>query len=167
MSARLASAAVFAATVIVTACGDLSPSAPTAPSASTTIAANRSADRTGALHVTKNCSTYLGGAGEFCTITATNLAAIQGARIVYTTKADGAALDTDVTLVAPGPGDNRAFGHCTVDLATGAGKCRLTGGTGTLAGLEAKVEVSYVGGEDGFDFGWDGRYHFTGQQGND
>ena len=40
--------------------------------------------RSGDLHVTKECSGYTGGAGSFCTITSSNLRAIEvGSRILY------------------------------------------------------------------------------------
>jgi hypothetical protein len=43
-----------------------------------------SSDRNGELHLTKDCSTYTGGAGDFCTITSSNLAAIVvGSKIFY------------------------------------------------------------------------------------
>ena len=166
MSARIAAAALVAAARAITASGGRSTPTATAPSTSVAFAASPSLDRTGALHVTKNCATYHGLAGQSCTITATNLAAIEGATIIYASGAVGTSLDTDISLVAPGSG-NRAVGHCVVDLGTGVGECRLTGGTGTLAGLRAKAAVSYVGGPDGFDFAWDGRYHFTGRDGGD
>jgi hypothetical protein len=164
MSARFAAAALIAAT-IVSACTDQSP--PTAPSSTPAVAANRAAHRSaraGALHIIKNCASYHGGAHESCTIRVSSLAALDGATIVYTSgAASNGLLDTDVTLFAPGSGGSTAFGHCTVNLATGIGECRIRGGTGTLSGLRAKVAVSYVGGEDGFDYAWDGRYRFTGR----
>jgi hypothetical protein len=67
------------AAVVVTACdGPRSPS-PTAPG---TISANQSgvasssdgsSSRSGALHLAKECSVYFGVAGQYCTITRSNL----------------------------------------------------------------------------------------------
>ena len=111
-----------------------------------------------ALHVTKECSEYLGGAGQFCTITSSNLKQIKvGSRVIYASPAVGASLDTDIVLDPPGRGKTRAFGHCTLSLATGVGECRLSGGTGKFKKLEARVDVSYLGGDD---FAWHGTYSF-------
>jgi hypothetical protein len=56
--------------------------------AGATIAAASSATptaRSGALHVTKECSQYNLNAGDFCTITSSNINAIKaGTRVVYT-----------------------------------------------------------------------------------
>lgn len=65
------------------------------------------------------------------------------------------SLDSDIILYA-GSG-NTATGHCALDFATGLGRCTLSGGTGTLDGIRARVDVSYVGGSD---WAWDGRYRF-------
>ena len=40
------------------------------------------------------------------------------------------SLDSDVVLDLPGPGNNTAFGHCHLNLATGIGLCTFSGGTG-------------------------------------
>jgi len=40
--------------------------------------------RSGALHVTKECSEYTGHAGSFCTVTSSNLKAIDvGSKVIY------------------------------------------------------------------------------------
>jgi hypothetical protein len=109
------------------------------------------------LHVTKECSEYSGGIGAYCTVTSSNLRAISvGTRIFYAQAAapDG-SFDGDVILYA-GP-RNTATGHCAVDPA-GSGRCTLSGGTGKLDGIRARVDVSYVGGAD---FAWDGTYWFS------
>ena len=82
--------------------------------------------RSGDLHVTKTCppSTYTGAAGDFCTITSSNVPEIEvGSRVVYAQAADFTtlSLDSDVLIDVPGPGNNAAFGHCQVNLATGIG----------------------------------------------
>jgi hypothetical protein len=115
--------------------------------------------RSGALHVTKECSTYTGHAGDICTITSSNVAQIEaGSRVVYASDAVGASLDTDVRLDLPGPGNNAAFGHCTLSLATGIGECNFSGGTGKLTWFHASVAVSPLGGPN---FAWDGSYGFS------
>ena len=105
--------------------------AATAPGNEGTVAASLPASpRSGDLHVTKECSEYTGLAGDFCTITSSNVKAIEvGSRVVYAEAAGLATLDTDVVLDTPGPGNNKAFGHCTLDLATGLGLCTFSGGT--------------------------------------
>jgi hypothetical protein len=112
------------------------------------------------LHVTKDCSSYFGRAGDSCTIVTSNVAAIPAqSRVVYAVDAVGTDLDTDVTLYAAGSSDV-AFGHCALSLATGIGKCKFSGGTGALAGFHAKADVSPLGGPV---FAWDGSYHFAGE----
>src|SRR5688500_15097427 len=96
--------------VIGAACDGRS-SSPTAPSSSaqtrnSSAAPSLSASsRSGALHVTKECSEYFGRAGEFCTITSSSLKQIPvGSRVVYASPAGATSLDSDVILDPPGPG---------------------------------------------------------------
>jgi hypothetical protein len=113
--------------------------------------------RTGALHVTKECSQFTGAAGSFCTITTSNLRAIKpGSRVIYTSAAGSAGLDTDIVLDT-GPG-NHAFGHVVLDFATGTGTVRLNGGTGRFRHFHARAAVSHTG---GFDWAWQGTYSFS------
>jgi hypothetical protein len=134
---------------------------PVSHDASVSAVALRSAPsfvRSGALNVQKECSGYTGQAGEICTITSSNVPEIEvGSTITYASAAVGAALDTDITLDLPGPGNNRAFGHCTLSLATGIGECRLSGGTGKFKKLRATVAVSPLGWPN---FAWDGTYSY-------
>lgn len=114
-------------------------------------------DRGRALHVEKECSGYSGEIGSYCTVTRSNLRAIGvGTRIFYAQAgAPDGSVDSDVILYA-GP-RNTATGHCAVDPA-GSGRCTLSGGTGTLDGIRARVDVSYLG---GLDFAWNGTYRFS------
>jgi hypothetical protein len=115
---------------------------------------------TQALHITKNCKDYHGGAGEFCTITTSNLRLIKpGSRVIYKSAAGLTSLDSDIVL-RTGHG-NRAFGHVVLDFVTATGTVRLNGGTGRFRHFHARVAVSYIGGPDGFDWAWDGTYHFS------
>ena len=66
-------------------------------------------------------------------------------------------LDTDVTLDPPGPGDNQAFGHCRLDLASGVGLCTFSGGTGKFTHFEASAAVSSLGRPK---WAWNGTYSF-------
>ena len=114
--------------------------------------------RSGALNIRKECSTYTGHAGEICTITSSNLKAIEvGSTIHYETDAVDGLLDTDVILDPPGPGNNVAFGHCTLSLVTGVGACSFSGGTGKFTRFQANVDVSPLGWPD---FAWDGTYSY-------
>ena len=80
------------------------------------------APRSGDLHVTKECSAYTGAAGGYCTITSSNLPAIEvGSKVIYQQALTYPVLDTPIVLDLPGPGDNMAFGHVHLDLTTGLG----------------------------------------------
>jgi hypothetical protein len=119
-------------------------------------AVGASSPRSGTLVVTKECSGYTGLAGSFCAITSSNLAAIEvGSRINYL---QPAALLTpagsDVVLDTPGPGNNAAFGNCSLSL----GLCTFWGGTGKFTWFHANVDVSYLG---ELDWAWSGTYSFS------
>ena len=110
-------------------------------------------------HLTKECppSTMQGQIGDYCTVTSSNVPAISvGTKIFYAHAAGMTSLDSDVILYA-GPGKT-ATGHCALDFATGLGRCTLSGGTRTLDGIRARVDVSYLG---GVDWAWDGTYRFS------
>jgi hypothetical protein len=122
-------------------------------------AALSSSARSGPLNIRKECSAYTGHAGEICTITSSNLKAIEvGSTIRYAKDAVAGFLDTDVILNPPGPGSNVAFGHCTLSLITGVGACSLSGGTGRFTWLQADVAVSPLGGPN---FAWTGTYSYS------
>jgi hypothetical protein len=115
--------------------------------------------RSGALHVTKECSQYDGDAGDFCTITTSNINTIKpGSNVIYASAAGDptpGVLDSD--LVVDGPGNNNAHGHVVLDLATLTGIVTLSGGSGAFRGFQASVDVSLLGWPD---FAWDGTYNF-------
>src|SRR5438270_10165878 len=119
-----------------------------------------SSERSGELHVTKECSQYTGLAGSFCTFTKSNLAAIKvGSRVFYD-QADGiptGMLDSNVVLDA-GSG-NRAVGRCTLDDTTNLGLCTFSDGTGQFAGFHARVMVDCTS-----VCRWDGTYRFSSEE---
>ncbi len=117
------------------------------------------APRTGDLHVTKECSGYTGGAGSFCTITSSNVKAIEvGSRILYLQPDQlFTPLGSDVVLDPPGPGNNTAFGHCSLAL----GVCTFSGGTGKFTWFHASVDVSHS--PDYSLWYWEGTYSFSPQ----
>jgi hypothetical protein len=142
-----------------------SPSAATFTSAVEASAAGQRAvssasfPRQGVLEIEKECSEYTGLAGSFCTNTSSSLEAIPaGSRIVYAQAAGASALDSDITIDLPGPGNNTASGHCFLVFATGVGLCTISGGTGQFTWLQANEAVSYLG---GFDWAWSGTYTFN------
>jgi hypothetical protein len=96
------------------------------------------ANRSGDLHVTKECSDYHGNAGEFCTITSSNIPAIKrGMRVFYAAAADFGAGVLDSDLVLDGPGNNDAFGHVVLDTGTFIGVVTFSGGTGRFSHFHA------------------------------
>jgi hypothetical protein len=113
--------------------------------------------RSGSLDVAKECSEYKGLAGDHCTITVSNIDAIDpGARVVYASAAGDGSLDSDIVL-ENGPG-NTATGHVFLDLAAGTGTITFSGGTGKLAGFEAQAAVSSDA--EGL-WHWNGTYSFS------
>jgi len=114
----------------------------------------------GPLHVVKECSDWRGNAGEFCTITDSNLPAITPGTRVYYDQAAGIPsgfLDSNVFLYAGA--DDWAVGRCTVD-GTYHGLCTFTDGVGRFAGFSARVKVSPS--DQGLPFfDWEGAYSFS------
>ena len=78
--------------------------------------------RSGTLHVGKECTQFNGTNGTF---------------------AHFGPLDSDVVLDLPGPGNNAAFGHCTLNAVKQ--ECTFWGGTGKFTHFSATVEVSDLG----------------------
>ena len=120
-----------------------------------------SSPRSGALHVTKECSQYSLAAGSFCTIKSSNLSAIKpGSRVVYASAAGDptpGVLDSD--LLIDGPGGNTAFGHVVLDLPTLTGVVTFSGGTGAFIHFRAgPIAVACPAFPD---CSWDGPYSFT------
>jgi hypothetical protein len=117
----------------------------------------QASSRQGILTITKECSAYDGTDGTYCTVTSSSLAAIDaGSRVVYATADGFGDVDSDVTLDLPGPGNNAAFGHCTLNACVS--RCEFSGGTGKFIHFHAIVEVTYLG---GLDYGWNGTYSFN------
>jgi hypothetical protein len=121
-------------------------------------AENTGNPRSGALHVTKECSQYFGQAGQFCTITWSNLNAIAaGTKVIYASAAGATGLDSD--LVLDGPGNNNASGHVTLNFLTLSGVVTFSGGTGQFSGFHASVVVTYNKNDNLWH--WDGTYSFV------
>jgi hypothetical protein len=113
--------------------------------------------RSGDLQVTKECSGFTGGAGSFCTIKSSNVKAIEAeSRILYLQPDQLLTpLGSDVVLDPPGPGNNKAFGHCSLAV----GVCTFSGGTGEFTSFHASVAVTH---NDDFSLWyWEGTYSFS------
>jgi hypothetical protein len=144
-----------------------------------------SSGRNGQLHITKNCSLDNGNAGDYCTITSSNLAEIPSttslppttASKVFYDQAGGipcpsgvctgpnptspGMLDSNVVLYV-GPGD-WAIGRCTVDVDN-IGVCSFSDGTGELTGFRARVKVTpFSPSPSEVNYHWDGTYSFDPQ----
>ena len=136
---------------------------PTSPSAGAAVSAFDqslpAAPRSGELHVTKECSGYTGGAGSFCMITSSNVKAIEvDSRILYLQPDQlFTPVGSDVVLDLPGPGNNTAFGNCSLSV----GVCTFSGGTGKFTSFSANVLVSPPTKEDPENWLWDGTYSFS------
>jgi hypothetical protein len=155
MHRKLLMASAIIASVVVTACSDTTAPEQVAPG-------DVSFARSGTLRVTKECSEYFLRAGDFCTITSSNLKQIEvGSRVVYASALVNGKLDSDLILDPPGPGNNIAFGHVTLDLTTSPahGLVTFSGGTGKFRHFRATVVVSLLNG--GPDWKWDGPYSFS------
>lgn len=119
--------------------------------------AGTSSSRSGALHVTKECSAYFGQPGEFCTITSSSLKAIDvHSKVIYLQAATATGVDSDL-VVDTGPG-NVAYGHVTLSFTTRSGVVTLAGGTGQFRGFHARVAVTFD--ERKNLWAWDGTYSF-------
>jgi hypothetical protein len=116
-------------------------------------AGSKDSSRSGELHVTKECSEYFGAAGEFCTITSSNIPQIKpGMRVVYLQPLGSSGLDSDIVL-SKGHG-SAASGHVVLNAVTS--RVTFEGGTGAFRGFQADVKVSETAGV----WHWDGTYSF-------
>jgi hypothetical protein len=132
-------ATALIATLITTACSDMSgPDQPGADRSSSKSFQGRS------LQLTKECSEYLGLAGDHCTIIKSNVRQIPaGSTVTYLADADLVNLSFDGDVVLRANPSDAAFGHCIItDLLTATGTCEFTSGIGQLSGFRARVVVS-------------------------
>jgi len=124
-------------------------------------------DRSAPFHLEKDCINYTGAAGAYCTVTYSNLPQIPpGSRIFYdqasgipAVNATENFLDSNI-MVFVKPGD-WAVGRCTLDNLSNIGLCTLSDGIGPLAGIQAREQVSFLGGSDGALYAWNGTYSFN------
>ena len=118
-----------------------------------------SSPRSGSLSITKECTKYSGAAGDFCTITSSNVPWIRrGMKVIYANAFDN-GLDTDVLLTA-GHG-SEAYGHVTLDATGSFGTVTFDGGTGAFRTFHGRADVAYLpNGPTGYDYSWIGTYSF-------
>ena len=120
-----------------------------------------SSPRSGALHVTKECSEYNGLAGAFCTITSSNIPQIKaGMRVVYLQPLGQNGLDSDIVL-SRGHG-SAAFGHVVLNATTS--RVTFSSGRGAFVGFQADVAVSVDAAGVWY---WDGTYSFASGAGDE
>jgi hypothetical protein len=163
---RVGLSALCAGTLFVVGCANSStlptspssaPSGPASLSGGDAVSTATAFARSGTLHVEKECTEFDGTDGTFCTITSSTLDAIEvGSRVIYATVNGAGPLDSDVVLDLPGPGNNAAFGHCTLNAVKQ--ECTFSGGTGKFRHFSATVTVSDLG---NFNFAWDGTYSLS------
>jgi hypothetical protein len=112
--------------------------------------------RSGSLHATKECTGFTGGPGSYCMITSSSLPAIEvGSKILYLQPGNlFTQAGSDVVLDPPGPGNNAAFGNCSLAV----GRCSFWGGTGKFRWFHASIAVSFLA---GVNWAWDGTYEFS------
>jgi hypothetical protein len=135
----------------------------TGPSSAIVVTASESglaasSSRSGTLDVTKECSQFAQG---FCTVTASNVKHIEvGTQIIYLDPANvqTSGVGSDVVLELPGPGNNRAFGHCELSATTQ--RCTFSGGEGKFSHFTADVIVSGSTSNPVLFF-WQGVYSFS------
>ena len=82
-----------------------------------------------------------------------------GMRVIYASAADFTAGTLDSDLVIDGPGNNAAFGHVVLDLATFTGVVTLSGGTGRFSHFHAGPLA--VACPEFPACSWDGAYDFA------
>jgi hypothetical protein len=158
---RVVLGCLCAGTVAVGACADgrENPMSPSTSADAPPVAA--SSPRSGDFKLTKECSTYTGQADDHCTVTVSDLKAIEiGTTFVYEQAAANGVLDSNIVLDPPGPGNNQAFGHCRTDLTTGFGQCTFSGGTGKFTHFRGTAAVSCPA-DDVPNCSVEGTYSFT------
>ena len=127
--------------------------------AATAGAATHNAAGSRPLHITKDCGGYNGTVGSFCTITSSNIAAIEpGMNVVYLA-ALPANLVLDSDLVLSSGHDGAAVGHVVLDVPTKTGRVTFSAGTGRFRHFRADVVVTQD--KDGI-WHWDGSYRIGG-----
>ncbi|MBI2762285.1 MAG: hypothetical protein HYX54_00790 [Chloroflexi bacterium] len=109
------------------------------------------------LHLVKDCGTF--GATRYCTIAVSNLDVLPlGTKIRYTGPVLDNAYFLSSNVIADAGKRGRATGYCIFDGKASTGLCTFWGGSGTLAGFNAILDVTV----DSLGlFHLDGMYYFA------
>ena len=108
-------------------------------------AQNTGTPRSGELHVTKECSQYFGQAGQFCTITGSNLNAIDaGMKVIYILPAGATGVNSRPRPRRSGQQRRLRSRRPRVSRPL-AVSVTFSGGTGRFSGFHASVVVTYNG----------------------
>jgi hypothetical protein len=114
----------------------------------------------GPFTVDKECGPSTGFTGlipSICKITASSVAALVGAKVTYYGPTINAQFVSSTVVLDAA--DGTASGYCMVDRlpAPAVGMCAFHAGTGSLAGFQAVVNVTFVPGGVGVNkFHWEG-----------
>jgi hypothetical protein len=122
--------------------------------------------QSGQLHIVKDCGTFSGIPGSsYCQIVSSNVRELPaGTKIYYDQITAGPTagvagfLDSNVFVYISE--SQWAVGRCTVPNDNNPGLCILSDGVGSLAGITARINVTYKPGGDGFLYAWNGTYSF-------
>jgi hypothetical protein len=118
---------------------------------------------------TKDCTTFTGAPGSYCSISDSNLAKIPiGSNLYYdqptpTPLSDGMSFLLDSNVALDAGNGNRAVGRCTLDFTTALGLCTFSDGTGELAGFHARINVDCTAGPAACRL--EGTYSFNSDEG--
>ena len=128
-------------------------------------------DSVGRLRVLKDCETWSGIPGStYCQIVRSDFPELPaGTRIYYNQITDGPTAGSagflDSTIFVYVNDRQWAVGRCTVPNDNQPGLCTLSDGVGSLAGLTARIVVTYKPGGSGFLYTWNGTFRFKQIQG--
>ena len=112
-----------------------------------------------AAHLVKDCGTFNGGPTSYCTITVSNLDVLPlGTKIRYTGPVLDNAYFLSSNVTADAGPSGSATGYCIFDGKTSKGLCSFWGGSGTLTGFNAILDVTV---DDLGLFHLDGMYYFA------
>ena len=121
----------------------------------------------GKLHIVKDCGTFSGVPGSsYCQIVNSNLPELPVGALIYYDQITGGPdagvagfLDSNIFVYISE--SQWAVGRCTVPNDNKPGLCTLSDGVGSLAGISARIIVTYTPGRNTpYLYAWDGTYSF-------
>jgi hypothetical protein len=125
--------------------------------------------RTGQLRIVKDCGITTNPANT-CQIVSSNLAELPYGSLIFYAEPAAAlgtkgvvgangVMDSNIFIWVPNTSGDWAVGRCTLDLNTGLGVCTLSYGSGPLATISVRANVSHIPGTTRFNL--DGTYTFN------